>query len=125
LCFIACYCGGFSARAHQSGDGATPSEARERTEGKWNQRSTAREGPEIEKKQQYKTIILVESNGDEHDYTEDDEVDYWYRYGRDDNDHSTNEHELRIYRNAGPRQVHPVLVAAFFHPRYVKEFWER
>lgn len=40
-CFIACHCGGYSARAHQSGFGQTPEEAKAKAIAAWNTRAAA------------------------------------------------------------------------------------
>jgi len=39
MCFVACYCGGFSARAHQYGQGFTPRAARTKAADAWNHRA--------------------------------------------------------------------------------------
>ncbi|WP_379069183.1 Lar family restriction alleviation protein [Mesorhizobium sp. UC22_110] len=39
MCFIACMCGGYSARAHQYGGGETKAEAREIVSTAWNRRA--------------------------------------------------------------------------------------
>lgn len=48
MCFVSCACGGFSARAHQPGAGATPEAAREQAIAAWNRRSPPERDGECE-----------------------------------------------------------------------------
>lgn len=44
LCFISCFCGGFSACAHQAGHGSTIQDAERAAAEKWNCRAEQAKG---------------------------------------------------------------------------------
>ena len=69
-----------------------------------------------------KVLSVVDSKGDEHIFVNDDRHDYIHRYGSDKDGNPTNEHELQIIdcMSEGSNRD----TAVFFHPRYMKIWWE-
>ncbi len=68
-----------------------------------------------------KTLIVVDCNGDERDFTNDDNTEYLYSYGEGINGEPANVYDLHITAiTEGPQK----LVAVFFHPRYLKVIYE-